>query len=85
MPGFNGTGPSGRGPMTGGARGWCNPVGARYAGYRPRGLMRPLFGGYRSFWGLRRPFWGVGRGLFGGRSFGGRGIRGWVGRGRRMW
>lgn len=28
MPGFDGTGPQGRGPMTGGARGYCNPYGA---------------------------------------------------------
>ena len=89
MPGFNGTGPSGRGPMTGGARGWCDPVGAQYVGYRPRGMLRPLYGGYGFLRGLRRPLWGVGRGLsgggFGGRSFRGRGIRGWVGRGRRRW
>ena len=84
MPGFNGTGPSGGGLMTGGARGWCNPVGARYAGYRPRGLSRPLSRGYRSFWGLGRPRRGAGRGLFGS-GLRGRGIRGRIGRGRRMW
>jgi len=28
MPGFNGTGPMGAGPMTGGGRGFCNPAGA---------------------------------------------------------
>ena len=27
MPGFNGTGPMGRGPMTGGGRGYCTPSG----------------------------------------------------------
>lgn len=27
MPGYNGTGPNGAGPLTGGARGWCNPAG----------------------------------------------------------
>jgi len=32
MPGFDGTGPMGAGPMTGGARGFCNPA---YAGYGP--------------------------------------------------
>ena len=32
MPAFDGTGPSGAGPMTGGARGFCAPAGA---GYRP--------------------------------------------------
>ena len=31
MPGFDGTGPRGMGPMTGGARGFCNPY---YAGVR---------------------------------------------------
>lgn len=33
MPGFDGTGPAGMGPMTGGGRGLCNPYGARYAGF----------------------------------------------------
>ena len=28
MPGLNGTGPRGMGPMTGGGRGFCNPRGA---------------------------------------------------------
>jgi hypothetical protein len=27
MPGFDGTGPNGMGPMTGGGRGFCNPWG----------------------------------------------------------
>jgi len=27
MPGFNGTGPMGMGPMTGGGRGFCSPWG----------------------------------------------------------
>ena len=36
MPGFDGTGPRGLGPMTGGARGWCNPYGLLYrGGYAP--------------------------------------------------
>lgn len=30
MPGFDRTGPSGAGPMTGGSRGFCNPVTAGY-------------------------------------------------------
>jgi hypothetical protein len=36
MPGFDGTGPGGMGPMTGGGRGFCSPggVGAASAGYR---------------------------------------------------
>ena len=35
MPAFDGTGPRGMGPMTGGARGFCNPWGVR-AFYHPR-------------------------------------------------
>jgi hypothetical protein len=35
MPGFDGTGPAGMGPMTGGGRGWCNPYGSFYPGYGP--------------------------------------------------
>lgn len=50
MPGMDGTGPMGMGPMTGGGRGWCNPY---YAG------MRPLTRGYPYFaplgWGGRFP------------------------------
>ena len=29
MPGFDGTGPAGMGPMTGGGRGFCSPWGIR--------------------------------------------------------
>ena len=36
MPGYDGTGPQGMGPMTGGARGYCNPGAAGYG----RGLRR---------------------------------------------
>jgi hypothetical protein len=34
MPGFDGTGPRGMGPMTGGGRGFCSPwgIGADYRG-----------------------------------------------------
>ena len=42
MPGFDGTGPRGMGPMTGGGRGWCNPYGPLSAG----GWAAPGFGGY---------------------------------------
>lgn len=42
MPGFDGTGPAGMGPMTGGGRGFCSPWGIRSragmyspAAYRP--------------------------------------------------
>ncbi len=40
MPGFDGTGPRGMGPMTGGGRGLCNPWG-RGAAFR-RGIA-PLY------------------------------------------
>jgi hypothetical protein len=33
MPGMDGTGPAGMGPMTGGGRGRCNPAGPAGAGY----------------------------------------------------
>jgi len=48
MPGFDGTGPQGRGPMTGGGRGFCNPYGTR-AVARPYGFRR--WTGYRSTFG----------------------------------
>ena len=36
MPGFDGTGPMGLGPMTGGGRGFCNPYNPlRTAGFAP--------------------------------------------------
>lgn len=41
MPGFDGTGPRGMGPMTGGGRGLCSPYGQAY-GMRPN--YRPGFG-----------------------------------------
>jgi hypothetical protein len=83
MPGFDGTGPAGMGPMTGGARGPCNPYNAPYAGYSP---YRPRYAvppnpNYPYRFG--RPSWGLGRGFRGrGRGFGrGRG----PGRGRGWW
>ena len=66
MPGFDGMGPQGAGPMTGGARGYCNP------GYR-----RNIFAygrGYGMGRGFRVGFTGYsvrGRGY--GRGFGRRG------------
>jgi hypothetical protein len=45
MPGGDGTGPAGMGPMTGRAAGYC-------AGYPTAGFMNPVAG--RSFWGGRR-------------------------------
>lgn len=55
MPGFNGTGPWGEGPMTGGARGFCNPAGAGFRrGFgRGAGRGRGLGAGFRG----RRPGW----------------------------
>jgi len=56
MPGLNGTGPRGAGPMTGGARGFCNHPGTAYM---------PRYGwgyGYGRGWGFRRGF-GPGYGL----------------------
>ena len=89
MPRFDGTGPAGMGPMTGGGRGWCSPYRAPYrapsAGYRsyaPPNAVSPVAGyGY----GLGRPRWGLGRG-FRGRGFGLGRSRGWgSGGGRGRW
>lgn len=44
MPGFDGTGPMGIGPMTGGGWGWCNPS-APYARPYFSGGFGPRFGG----------------------------------------
>jgi hypothetical protein len=42
MPGFDGTGPMGMGPMTGGGRGFCSPWGIRAYGIpRRRGYGYP--------------------------------------------
>ncbi|MBW1800313.1 MAG: DUF5320 domain-containing protein [Deltaproteobacteria bacterium] len=71
MPGFDGTGPMGWGPMTGGGRGFCSPYGMSSGFGYARG---PFYG----------PRFGFGRGGRRGRGFGGRGI-GWgfgPGRGR---
>ena len=61
MPGGDGTGPGGMGPMTGRAAGYC-------AGYPVPGYMNPISG---------RGYFGRGRGMgFFGRG-GGRGFRNW--------
>lgn len=58
MPGFDGTGPGGWGPMTGGGRGFCNPAGNLGYGYgRSFGLGR----GSRRGFGAG-PGWGRGYG-----------------------
>lgn len=64
MPGFDRTGPMGAGPMTGGARGRCNPAAA--------GSI-PFYGyGYGRGLGLRRGFRRLyGRGMGRGRFYGG--------------
>lgn len=64
MPGFDRTGPMGAGPMTGGARGRCNPATAgtipTYAGGygygRGLGLRRGFRGGFGPGAGLRRGY-----------------------------
>ena len=81
MPGFDGTGPAGRGPMTGGGRGYCNPYVPRMPGVGP--VRAPYWGSARAVspYGFGRPHWGLGRGFFG-RGLG----RGWgLGRGRGWW
>ena len=83
MPGFDGTGPRGQGPMTGGARGFCAmPYGAnRPRGFGMRAPFYPPFGG-TPFYG-QSPVYGAGRGGIPwgggrGRAFGGgRGFRRW--------
>ena len=92
MPGFDGTGPRGMGPMTGGARGFCNPyyagAGASFMGAYPygtphgTGYVPPYGAGYSTPYAAS-PYgsFGFGRGFGGGRGFGfgrGRGMgRGW--------
>ena len=75
MPGGDGTGPAGLGPMTGRAAGYC-------AGYPVPGYMNPIPG---------RGFWGWGRGRGGGRGwrhwFYATGLTGWqrAAMGRPFW
>ena len=58
MPGFDGTGPQGMGPMTGGARGFCSPYTRRFA---QSGSMTGLwFGRYGRGKGFRNRFWATG-------------------------
>ena len=92
MPGFDGTGPMGMGPRTGGGRGFCSPV-AGYAAYGGYPYAANSYGGYpyggNQFGGY--PYagypsaFGAGRGGFprgGGR---GRAFGGGRGRGRWCW
>jgi len=63
MPGFNGKGPRGEGPMTGGGRGYCV---SDISDNRPAGVGR---GGFPRGGGRGRA-WGGGRGRGAGRGFG---------------
>ena len=85
MPGFDGTGPAGMGPMTGGGRGWCHPSGVSYARYRRYAPPYAVPPRATFAYGLRRPHMGLGSKVWG-RGLGlGRG-RGWgLGRGRGRW
>ncbi len=66
MPGLNGTGPNGAGPMTGGARGLCNPASPDYSPGMNRGNNQGRGVGYgRGFRGA-----GIGRGAGYGRNYG---------------
>ena len=60
MPGGDGTGPMGRGPMTGRAAGLC--AGYPHPGYATPGYSRGFGRGWdrgigRGFWGRGRRFW----------------------------
>ena len=53
MPGFDGTGPGGMGPMTGGGRGYCHPLGMGNTGaYR-----LPRWAPYADPYYYRAPFY----------------------------
>ncbi|MBW2000124.1 MAG: DUF5320 domain-containing protein [Deltaproteobacteria bacterium] len=69
MPAFDGTGPLGRGPMTGWGMGYCNPGGPMQAPYPAYSAWAP---------GYMAPGYGRGLGRGRGRGFGrGRGL-GWA-------
>lgn len=57
MPGFDGTGPMGMGPMTGGGRGFCSPLGIG-AISRPYGRFQGRGYGYRH-WRYGYPYYGA--------------------------
>ncbi len=82
MPGFDGTGPAGMGPMTGGGRGYCYPDG-NYQGFdMPYGNYQNVPYGYES----EPIIYGRGRAFRGGRAGRGcRGGRGRIGLGRGRW
>jgi hypothetical protein len=77
MPGFDGTGPSGMGPMTGWGQGYCNPSRTGYeqvpalgAGYRGATYGRGFATGFGRGFGRGR---GLARGRGPGRGLGRRG------------
>ena len=59
MPGFDGTGPMGMGPMTGGGQGMCNPYGRPTARMGSRqGFVGGRGRGYRNmYWATGMPGW----------------------------
>jgi hypothetical protein len=69
MPGFDGTGPRGMGPMTGGGRGFCNPYSPLGAGgfappaYWSRLAAPQLGAGYAQFPGYTPGVYGFGGGV----------------------
>jgi len=81
MPGGDGTGPAGMGPMTGRAAGFCagygvpgymNPIGGR--GFYGRGAFGRGRGWRNWYWATGMPGWaraGVGLPAWGGRLWGG--------------
>ncbi|ODS38928.1 hypothetical protein BEH94_06335 [Candidatus Altiarchaeales archaeon WOR_SM1_SCG] len=72
MPGFNGTGPRGLGPMTGGGRGFCAvPVSKPTSSNVSAEGQQPLFTGVFQGIGFGRGRGSVGRGM------GRRGKRNW--------
>ena len=66
MPGFDGTGPLGYGPMTGGGFGYCNPA---YRGYYSGAPLYGVGRGGIPWGGGRGRAFGGGRGRFGGWGF----------------
>ena len=61
MPGFDGTGPRGMGPMTGGGRGFCSPwgMGRTYGFGRGYGYGRGYGFGRRYGFGVGMPYGGT--------------------------
>jgi len=94
MPGFDGTGPMGSGPLTGRGMGYCAvpagqsppgvPAGATGGGYPVAGTPAPGFGFRPGLYpALRRTFFGRGSRVSRGFGTRGRGRRG-AGHGRRF-